>query len=238
MTVERYEPTEQEIADGVSSMKEAMKNSGLEMDDPEITKVVKKALIKKGKSESVAVSEPTQEAIPMTAVAEPAPVDLIIETEQPKGRILKRNEYPGGNGNGKGNGKWKKHSPEPEKLKPTTFAVGIHARAVMPQDDSVQFIDPLAAFLPVKGLQQDKKILDAMSRNMKKPLPPLGYIMIIGIIGMLFIVVIYDAVIKDYIDASQDYEIRKALNNLTAGEQPPKLFDFRNLPIPGVNNGP
>lgn len=132
-------------------------------------------------------------------------------------------------------GKKKQKTVEPKiTYKQTPHAIDLHARAILPQDDNLNFIHPLTAHLPTKGLQREKLILDAMSRQLKKPLPPVGYIFIIGIVVILGGVIFYDAVYKDYDQAQKDYDFKLRTNNLTSSDEAPRLFNFDLKSLPGI----
>lgn len=249
MLGKKYEPPEDEIIRRVNALKKSMRASGQidlgDIDDDQLVKMVKNTM----RNEHKAAQEATQEDAgaemiliendePKLVPARKAKVeeDEIIIDDFPKTIVpASLPDLPSGNGNGKGKPRRHgKYVDPPIEYTSTRFALDVHAKAILPQDDSMNFLDPLTGYLPISGLQREKVILDAMSRNMKKPMLPIGYILIIGIIVILGVVIGYDAIIKDYIEASRQYEIQRELNNLPPGAQPPKLFDFK---LPGINSG-
>lgn len=112
--------------------------------------------------------------------------------------------------------------------------LSINTAAYFPSD--MHFVDPLAVNMPNKGFQTEKKILDFMSKSIKKNPLPIMAIMLIIMIGAVAMTIIYSQVIKPYIAQSQEFELKKLQGNLTSADKPPSLFNFQlpGLSVPGV----
>lgn len=109
--------------------------------------------------------------------------------------------------------------------------LSLNASTYLPK---LPFIDPLAINIPNKGFARQKVILENMTRQIKKtqlPVMAIGIIMLFAVIGGA---IAWDRIGEPYLEAQQNFEIRKLQGNLTSADKPPSLFNFQDMKLPGI----
>lgn len=121
--------------------------------------------------------------------------------------------------------------PTPHVEHDVETTLSLNASTYLPK---LPFIDPLAINIPNKGFARQKIILENMTRQIKKnqlPVMAIGILLLFAVIGGA---IAWDRIGEPYMEAQQNFELKKLQGNLTSADKPPSLFNFKDLKLPGI----